>query len=212
MYRIRGIVGLLVASLVLFAGAGAVAATTTYTKQFDCAKLGAGKHTLTVTATDVYGNTGTSTRTFFCAAAPSTVPVPMSGTITSPATASTVSGVVPVVVTTSGPVDHVLVQYWSNATGSVRLPIMKTPPWSEPWATAALPAGSYILSAVLFDRAGASVDIKRVSVKVVTPPPPPATAPASVTVPSRFKAVCVVRKVVDKAGHKHIVTNCRRLP
>ena len=140
-----------------------------YSIDWDTSKVAAGSHTLTVKATDIAGNVGTS----------NTVMVSINDqvnptvAITSPINSQTVGGIVTIQPTVSDNVGIAKVEY--TLDNSQLIGVATGSPYSVQWNTAQVSTGSHTITATATDYAGNQATSSGVTVNVMNDQEAPTT-------------------------------------
>jgi hypothetical protein len=134
----------------------------------------AGTYSLTAVATDNAGATTTSAAVSVTVTAPSNVPPSVA--ITAPANGATMTAPASTTITAAASDSDGAVTKVDFFAGGTLLGTATASPYSVPWTN--VPAGTYSLTAVATDNAGATTRSAAVTVTVNNPPPPPPGLPA----------------------------------
>src|SRR3954468_12579683 len=158
-----------VASVQFFAGATPIGTVTSAPYQFTWSNVPAGSYSLTAIATDNQGATTRSNAVSITVNAPPPPNAPPTVSVTSPAAGATFTAPATINVTAAASDDGTIANVRFFA-GTTLLGTVTTAPYQVTWSNVA--AGTYSLTAVATDNAGATTTSTAVSVTVNDAPPP----------------------------------------
>jgi hypothetical protein len=188
-----------VTSVRFLAGATVLGTATSAPYQLTWANVPAGSYSLTAVATDDQGATTTSSAVSITVNAAPPPNAPPTVSLTSPAAGATFTAPATISVAAAANDDGAIakVQFFA---GTTLLGTVTTAPYQFTWSNVA--AGSYSVTAVATDNAGATTTSSAVSVTVNdTPPPPPTGLPAARR--HRRRAGRRRRDRVERDVHRH---------